>query len=179
MIGLSPLPSAHPGTFQRPSVRPSIDCHADFSLAKGRSPGFASAAADYRPCVSGFPAAFPSDARRAMRAALLPRGGLDRPGLGSSPFARHYWGNRFFFLLLQVLGCFGSLRSPLTASFIASGSLGIHRVPLSRSFAHAARYARRRTEPRSSPIDLSCLGVVSRFVFSMFFTSIASLTAFQ
>ena len=63
-------------------------------------------------CVSGFPAAFPSDARRAMCAALLPRGGLDRPGLGYSPFARHYWGNRFFFLLLQVLGCFGSLRSP-------------------------------------------------------------------
>ena len=63
-------------------------------------------------CVRGFPAAFPSDARRAMRAALLPRSGLDRPGLGYSPFARHYWGNRFFFLLLQVLGCFGSLRSP-------------------------------------------------------------------
>ena len=69
--------------------------------------------------------------------------------------------------------------SPLTASFIASGSQGVHRVPLSRSFAHAAHSARRRTEPRSSPIDLSCLGVVSRFVFSMFFTSIASLTAFQ
>ena len=69
--------------------------------------------------------------------------------------------------------------SPLTASFIASGSLGIHRVPFSRSFAHAAHAARRRTEPRSSPIDISSLGVVSRFVFSMFFTSIASLTTFQ
>ena len=43
--------------------------------------------------------------------------------------------------------------SPLTASFIASGSLGIHRVPFSCSFAHAAHNARRRTEPRSSPID--------------------------
>ena len=69
--------------------------------------------------------------------------------------------------------------SPLTASFIASGSLGIHRVPFSCSFAHAAHNARRRTEPRSSPIDFSSLGVVSRFVFSMFFTSIASLTTFQ
>ena len=56
--------------------------------------------------------------------------------------------------------------SPLTASFIASGSLGIHRVPLSCSFAHAAHNARRRTEPRSSPIDFSCLGVVSRFIVS-------------
>ena len=34
------------------------------------------------------------------------------PGLGSSPFARHYWGNHCYFLLLQVLRCFSSLRSP-------------------------------------------------------------------
>ena len=34
------------------------------------------------------------------------------PGLGSSPFARHYWGNHYYFLLLQVLRCFSSLRSP-------------------------------------------------------------------
>ena len=33
-------------------------------------------------------------------------------GLGSSPFARHYWGNHCYFLLLQVLRCFSSLRSP-------------------------------------------------------------------
>ncbi len=31
-------------------------------------------------------------------------------GLGSSPFARHYWGNHCFFLFLQVLRCFSSLR---------------------------------------------------------------------
>ena len=29
-------------------------------------------------------------------------------GLGSSLFARRYWGNRFFFLLLSVLRCFSS-----------------------------------------------------------------------
>ena len=34
------------------------------------------------------------------------------PGLGSSPFARHYWGNHCYFLLLQVLRCFSSLRLP-------------------------------------------------------------------
>ena len=33
-------------------------------------------------------------------------------GLGSSPFARHYWGNHCYFLFLQVLRCFSSLRLP-------------------------------------------------------------------
>ena len=33
-------------------------------------------------------------------------------GLGSSPVARHYWGNHCYFLLLEVLRCFSSLRSP-------------------------------------------------------------------
>ena len=33
-------------------------------------------------------------------------------GLGSSPFARHYWGNHCYFLFLEVLRCFSSLRSP-------------------------------------------------------------------
>ena len=34
-------------------------------------------------------------------------------GLGYSRFARRYSGNRFFFLFLQVLRCFSSLRLPL------------------------------------------------------------------
>src|SRR5690625_245456 len=34
-------------------------------------------------------------------------------GLGSFPFARHYLGNRYFFLFLQVLRCFNSLGMPL------------------------------------------------------------------
>ena len=33
-------------------------------------------------------------------------------GLGSSPVARHYWGNHCYFLLLRVLRCFSSPRSP-------------------------------------------------------------------
>ena len=45
LIGLSPLPQAHPGAFQRSLVRPSIRRYPDFGLAWGRSPGFASAAA--------------------------------------------------------------------------------------------------------------------------------------
>ncbi len=33
-------------------------------------------------------------------------------GLGSSPFARHYLGNHYYFLFLRVLRCFSSPRSP-------------------------------------------------------------------
>ena len=36
-------------------------------------------------------------------------------GLGFSRFARRYLGNRFFFLFLQLLRCFSSLRLPSTA----------------------------------------------------------------
>ena len=39
-------------------------------------------------------------------------------GLGSSYFARHYFRNRFFFLFLQVLRCFSSLRSPLYTTLL-------------------------------------------------------------
>ena len=49
LIGLSPLPPAHPSTFQRKPVRPSSACHGAFSLAGGRSQGFASAAGDSTP----------------------------------------------------------------------------------------------------------------------------------
>ena len=47
LIGLSPLPTAHPNTFQRELVRSSIQCYLNFNLAMGRSPGFASARTDY------------------------------------------------------------------------------------------------------------------------------------
>ena len=49
LIGLSLLHSAHPEAFQRLSVRTSIPCYRDFTLAKCRSPGFASAHADSTP----------------------------------------------------------------------------------------------------------------------------------
>ena len=43
---------------------------------------------------------------------LQPQYGRNHTGLGSSPFARHYWGNHCYFLFLQVLRCFSSPRSP-------------------------------------------------------------------
>ncbi len=42
LIGLSPLPTGHPKTFQRQRVRPSTVCYHSFSLPMGRSHGFAS-----------------------------------------------------------------------------------------------------------------------------------------
>ncbi len=43
---------------------------------------------------------------------LLPPTCRNRTGLGCSPVARHYWGKTSYFLFLQVLRCFSSLRSP-------------------------------------------------------------------
>ena len=43
---------------------------------------------------------------------LLPRGCRNNRGLGCSAFARHYLRNHFCFLLLWVLRCFSSPRSP-------------------------------------------------------------------
>ena len=55
LIGLSPLPTVHPETFQRLSVRSSIACYRNFNLTMGRSQGFASALYDYvRPVKTRF-----------------------------------------------------------------------------------------------------------------------------
>ena len=42
LIGLSPLPTGHPKTFQRQRVRSSTVCYHSFNLPMGRSHGFAS-----------------------------------------------------------------------------------------------------------------------------------------
>ena len=47
MIGLSPLPTPHPNTFQRILVRSSMACYRNFNLDMGRSPSFASTPSDY------------------------------------------------------------------------------------------------------------------------------------
>ena len=46
LIGLSPLPTGHPKTFQRLLVRSSSACYRTFNLAMGRSQGFASTPPD-------------------------------------------------------------------------------------------------------------------------------------
>ena len=42
LIGLSPLPTVHPKTFQRQRVRSSTPCYRSFNLTMGRSLSFAS-----------------------------------------------------------------------------------------------------------------------------------------
>ena len=58
LIGLSPLPTGHPNTFQRISVRASTVCYYSFTLPMGRSHGFASTATNY---VALFRLAFATD----------------------------------------------------------------------------------------------------------------------
>ena len=59
LIGLSPLPTSHPNTFQRILVRSSIVCYHNFNLLMGRSPGFASTSTNY---VALFRLGFPTAA---------------------------------------------------------------------------------------------------------------------
>jgi hypothetical protein len=49
LIGLSPLPTVHPKTFQRQPVRSSTLCYQSFNLTMGRSQGFASTPTNYSP----------------------------------------------------------------------------------------------------------------------------------
>ena len=90
LIGLSLLPSPHPEAFQRLSVRPSIPRYRDFSLGKGRSPGFASAPADHHaPSSDSLSLRLRASSRLAgqrrqlvgslcKRHAVTPQGGSDR-----------------------------------------------------------------------------------------------------
>ena len=55
LIGLSPLPTGHPKTFQRQLVRSSTVCYYSFNLPMGRSLGFASTTPNYgRPIQTRF-----------------------------------------------------------------------------------------------------------------------------
>ena len=98
-------------------------------------------------------------------AVLLPRRRRNADGLGSSPVARHYWGNHCCFLLLGVLRCFSSPRSPpqemrmtvlqtdgLSHSEIR-GSTVICTFPRLIAAYHVLH---RLHEPRHPPCALSC-----------------------
>ena len=114
-------------------------------------------------CVFGYPS------RRLCQRSYNPGRGLDRPGLGSCAFARHYWRNHCYFLFLRVLRCFSSPRSPCGSRRSAGispggfphsdirGSQGI--CPSPRLFA-ACDVLLRLREPQASPVRpflLSCI----------------------
>ena len=86
----------------------------------------------------------------------------DTAGLGSSPFARRYWGNRCYFLLLRVLRCFSSPRSPHAQRDGGIAPAGLPHsdirvspgiCPSSRLFA-ACHVLLRLREPRHPPCAL-------------------------
>ena len=68
MIGLSPLPTAHPSRFQPTPVRTSTRCYPRFILAMGRSLGFGSAPLNW---IALFRLAFAS--APGQRPLTLPR----------------------------------------------------------------------------------------------------------
>ena len=59
-------------------------------------------------------------------------------GLGCSLFARHYLGNLNWFLFLEVLRCFNSLRVPLTTTLLMMRWLGITPAGLLHSETHGS-----------------------------------------
>ena len=98
--------------------------------------------------------------------ALQPQRGRNPAGLGSSPVARHYWGNHSYFLFLQVLRCFSSLRSPPTIGRIPAlqaGGLSHSEIRGSRDICSYPRLIaayhvlHRLREPRHPPCALSYL----------------------
>ena len=124
----------------------------------------------YHPLWRQFPQASATLAGPARRRSYNPGRGLDRPGLGSCAFARHYLRNHCYFLFLRVLRCFSSPGSP-TASMRCDGiapagfphsdirgSRGI--CPSPRLFA-ACHVLRRLREPQASPMRPFCLSLMS------------------
>ena len=87
---------------------------------------------------------------------------LDTRGLGSARFARHYSGNRCFFLFLQVLRCFSSLRLPRLSPVSGlppdglphSDTPGSKPVCSSPGFFAAYRVLLRLQKPRHPPSAL-------------------------
>src|ERR687893_3297541 len=70
LIGLSPLPTAHPPGFQPWWVRASTPSYRRFTLAMGRSLRFGSRARDYRtPCSDSLSLRLPLDGLTSPRTA--------------------------------------------------------------------------------------------------------------
>ena len=113
------------------------------------------------PSTAALSSAFSSQ-QACHDAALQPRGGRNRPGLGSSRFARRYYGNHCYFLFLRVLRCFSSPRWPPRRARISAeadglshsdtrGSKAVCAYP--RIFA-ACRVLHRLPKPRHPPCAL-------------------------
>ena len=126
MIGLSPLPTAHPKTFQRLLVRPSSKCYLTFSLAMGRSQSFASTASNYTPCSDSLSLRLPPSTGLTLlemvTRRLIMQKARRHPGLpGLRPLVS-VWFQVLFTLLFGVLFTFPS-RYLFTIGLLAVFSL--------------------------------------------------------
>ena len=97
-------------------------------------------------------------------AVLQPRRRRNADGLGSSPVARHYWGNHSCFLFLRVLRCFSSPRWPPASggmSCLQHDGLSHSEIRGSRAMCASPRLfaachvLHRLREPRHPPCALS------------------------
>ena len=134
------------------------------------------------PSPAGLPMPF-SYARLCLsRYSFNPR---PQSGLGSFHFARHYSGNHSYFLLLQVLRCFSSLRLAWSVLSIHTAITYIsirwvppfgHRWVLAPAYCSPPRFAvccvlLRLSVPRHSPyalhsLTLECFSLCKFFLFS-------------
>ncbi len=94
-------------------------------------------------------------------AVLQPRDCRNNLGLGCSPFARRYSGNRYFFILLRLLRCFSSAGLPIfrcdwpsPAGLPHSDMCGSNLVCKSPHLFAAYHVLRRLQEPRHPPCAL-------------------------
>ena len=90
----------------------------------------------------------------SLSVVLQPRARLDAPGLGSSAFARHYSRNHFCFLLLGVLRCFSSPRSPpqLVGDWPSASRVAPFGHPRITGHLHLPAAFRSLSRPSSPPI---------------------------
>ena len=125
-----------------------------------------------RNAVGNFPRErqFPPDRPHNPRPATL--AGLHNTGLGSSHFARRYFGNHGCFLFLGLLRCFTSPRSPRTPMYSVYDNRALPRLgcPIRTSPDHglfsgspklfaACHVLHRLSTPRHPPIALSSLTI--------------------
>ena len=85
--------------------------HVPRATQEHRRPGKASRKG-LSPAAARLSRLFRSPSPRTDIRVLQPRVRRDGHGLGSAPFARHYWGYHVCFLFLRLLRCFSSPRSP-------------------------------------------------------------------
>ena len=117
---------------------------------------------------------------------LQPRRRRNVDGLGSSPFDRHYSGNRSFFLFLGVLRCFSSPRSLHLMMVHGLQPCGLPHsdisgsVPVCRSPELFAAYhvLLRLQKPRHPPFALILFLCIYSLEFCDSFVSIIKLVAY-